>query len=122
MNVICSSNNIRVDQTAKLAEILHSIVEQIPNVQVNIFELLYDCNKEEAPSKKALAIANAINDALGGNKTIVSGKTADTDFDEIGISSICGSAYDTFVINFIGEKESAQLFLFDSAPTVTLNF
>lgn len=120
MNIICSNGKLRIDQTAKLSTIITDIIEQVPNPQINIIELLHD-NNLATPSKKGLIIANAINDALGGEKTIVAGATADKDYDEIGITSFCGNAYDSYVLNFIGESESVQVFLSD-APEISLTF
>ena len=125
MKVICGSGENVVSRLTKtdnasIVDIIQEFSKKIPDAEINIIELLSDCSKE-IPNKKTLILANTVNEVFGGSKTIVSGIKSEKDFDEICISSICGSSFDTYIINFIGKNDSAQMVLSDSFSYFTFN-
>ena len=118
MNIIFSTDTIskqlkEINQkTTTFSDLIRDLSEILPDSEIRIIELLKE-NKEEVPSKKALIIANSVNEILGGNKTIVTGTDPDSDFDEIGVSSICGSAFNHIIISFCKGTDKAELIIVD---------
>ena len=94
-----------------ISNVTKVIKNKIPDAEISVFELLSD--SIEIPSKKALIIANTVNIAFGGDKAIVTEKK-ESGFNEIGIKSLYGSAIDTYIVNFIGEKDTAHLVISDN--------
>lgn len=127
MNIIFSTkeagsqiSTLKDSDMATFVDIVRSINDIIPGADIRIFELVKDV--KEAPTKKALVIANAINQILGNSKTIVVGKEPDKEFDEIGIKTISGSCFDHYIVCFNSKNNSAELIISDEYSFFTYSF
>lgn len=84
---------------ALLIELARKAAAAMPDAEIEIVEVHHD-RKLDAPSGTALAIANAVNDARGGDMRVVCGRSgqAKRQPDDIGISSVR-------IGNVVGEHE-----------------
>lgn len=70
----------------------------------------YNAAKKNAPGATTVAIANELNEALGGKKKIVIGRSGARHSNEIGIHCVRGGSIDSeHEVLFIGEKETITL-------------
>ena len=128
MNIIFSTKdtgsqiqNLPDADMTTFVDIIRSINNIIPDADIRIFELLKEV-EEEAPTKKGLVIADAINQILGNTRTIVYGKEPDKYFNEIGIKTISGSCFDHFILCFTSKDNSAELIITDDYSFFTYTF
>lgn len=105
---IFQSANMSFD-VALFKNILKSIAVQLSDTDIEISETHHN-RKKDAPSGTAKMLADAINEALGGTKTLVYGRDGKREKDEIGLSSIRGgNIAGEHTVQFFGEYETLEI-------------
>ena len=88
-----------------LFKICFETAKMMGSFDIEIVEMYYR-DKINAPAATTISLANYINEALGGTRKIVVGRTGKRKGDEICIHSVRGGKLNgEHIVHFIGEKE-----------------
>lgn len=110
------SSRIPVFQSANMSfdvalfkNIVQLVAKQLANTDIEISETHHN-RKKDAPSGTAKMLADAINDALRGTKTIIYGREGAREKNEIGLSSIRGgNIAGEHTVHFFSENETLEI-------------